>query len=313
MLIIGDLIKIAPFVRTEDYATPALRKSDGLQQKLKRKRKEIPVSKSSTRRIMALIMLMIATALFAAKPTIENVYFRDGFDKFPTVGKGTITLESGKKIKGEFRQGMVVKMGKYQFYDAQGKVHQIEPKDVKAVVFHPDEKWQKAVNGPDIQININLPGFVPKLEPKSLPYNISQFKDFDQAKNWETVYLERVNGQLMVEVNHGFDSKVKVFVPLGRHTADYGYVPKMSEMVHYLIFGGGEAGKEYKKMYVKKGDQVVVVKHLSVWGRLVMGHFTKKEFVTLFGDDKEFMDIYTKWWKRKPKYLPEYVWVYNQK
>ena len=259
-----------------------------------------------------MVAIIMVTSLFAAKPTIENVVFRDGVDKFPVVGKGRITLTSGTTIKGEFRQGMLIKMSKWQWYDTKGKLHKLKEGDVQRIELIWDKEVKKATEGPDIEININL-GVGPKIEPKNLPYNIKQFKDFDQANYYEPIILERVNGKLMVQVNNDFDSKLKVFVPLGIQPKEYGYEMQVTDIVFDLIFGGGQCGKKYSKLWIKKGDDVVFVKKPGILNKLLFGKFSKKEFVTLFGDNEAFMSIYPKPGKRKFNLMPEYIWVYNQK
>jgi hypothetical protein len=273
------------------------------------------------RSLLALAMIMmIATVAFAAKPTIENVYFRGGHDEFPIVGKGTITLTDGTSIKGEFREGMQIKMFKWQWYDTKGKLHEIKEGDVQKVVFDWDPVWKKRALGPDIEINISLGNVGPKIEPKNLPYNIKQFKDFDQVKYWEPIILERIPGEkkLMLQVNNGFDSKLKVYVPLGAKQTEFGYGmgDGIMEIIMTLIKGGGDCGKTYKVHWVVKDDKTMKIRSkyntISWW----FGAFHKKEFEKLFGDSEEMMEIYPKHWAgkhRSAKYFPEYVWVYDHK
>ena len=206
-------------------------------------------------------------------------------------------------------------MFKYQWYDTKGKLHEFKEKEIQHVEFNWDLEAKKATQGPDIEINIDLGGIGPKVEPKNLPYNIKQFKDFDQATYYEPIILERINDKLMVQVNNGFDSKLKVYVPLGAQPAEYGYGMGSSpmEIIRTLIFGGGEAGKKYSKVYVKKGDEIIVCKKPSIFGALITGKFVKKEFTKMFGDNEEVMALYPKKMKRKYELLPEYIWVYNQK
>ncbi len=266
------------------------------------------------------VLIMISSIVFSQSKDVECVKFREGFDKFPLPGKGTITLLDGTKIKGEFKQGMLIKFDKWQWYDTEGKVHEIKKKDVERVYFYPDEKFMDK----NIEINVSLSVGNKKMEEveqKNLPFNIKQFKDFDQEKYYKPVVLERVvksvnnkgkeNADLMLLVNNGFDSKYKVYVPLGAHQISYGRELNIPGMIMGI---GQEMGDYYKAIRVKKvGEtQSSVIKYPGGIPFL-FGKFRDKEFVDLFGSNQEFMQCYPKSFKRKFKYTPEFFWVYNQK
>ncbi len=264
-------------------------------------------------------LLFLAVAAFAQKPTFECVNFREGFDKFPLPGKGTITLNSGESIEGEFRQGMVIKMNKWQWFDTAGQLHQIKEKDVQRVVFFPDPTFvDKDI---EIAVNISVGGNnMENIEQKNLPFNVTQFKDFDQKKFYEPLILERVvksvnnkgdeKSGLMVLLNNGFDSKYKVYVNLGAHSKAFGEKVTLFN----LLFGGGEMGKYYKAIRVLKvGEKESMVISEPALFSFWFGKFRNKEFVKLFGDNADFMACYPKSMKRKFKYTPEFFWVYDQK
>ncbi|MCW3786963.1 hypothetical protein [Plebeiibacterium sediminum] len=266
------------------------------------------------------MLFMICSVGFSQSKDVECVKFRDGFDKFPIPGKGTITLLDGTKIKGEFKQGTLVKFDKWQWYDTKGEVHEIKKKEVERVDFYPDEKFVDK----DIEININLSvgnKTTGDVGQKDLPFNIKQFKDFDQEKYYKPLILERVvksvNGKgkesadLMLLVNNGFDSKYKVYVPLGAHQISYGRDLNIPGMIMGI---GQEMGDYYKAVRVKKvGEtQSRVIKYPGGIPFL-FGKFRNQEFVDLFGSNPDFMQCYPKSFKRKFKYTPEFFWVYNQK
>lgn len=265
-----------------------------------------------------LIFFSLASTMFAQKPTAECVSFRDGVEKFPLPGKGKITLNTGKTIEGEFKQGMVIKMNKWQWHGNDGKLYEIKEKDVKRVFFYPDMKFvDKDVN---ITVDIKIGGNS-SVENKHLPYNISQFDSFDKKKHYEPIILERVvtkvskegeeSSKLMVLVNNGFDEKHKIYIDLGiLEKSSFGKDLSLSSM----IVGGGEMGDYYSAFrVVKKGETLSrLIKKpalVSFW----FGKFRNKEFVELFGDNPEFMACYPKSMKRKFKYTPEFFWVYNNK
>jgi len=272
-----------------------------------------------SKRIKILLFLVgLTTTLFAQKPTVECVSFRDGFDKFPLPGTGVITLNSGESIKGEFKQGMTIKMNKWQWHGADGKLHEIKEKDVKRVVFSPDMTFVDKDIAIDVSINIGGKS-ASEVKNKNLPYNITQFDSFDKKKNYTPLILERVvtnisskgkeTSKLMVLVNHGFDSKYKVYVDLGHKKSEFGKDFQLTD----LLFGGGEMGDYYNSFrVVKQGvkESVLIKKpHIIPF---VFGKFRNKEFVKLFGDNPDFMSCYPKSFKRKFKYTPEFFWVYDQ-
>ncbi len=196
-------------------------------------------------------LLLLGSMMFAQKPTVECVSFREGFDKFPLPGKGTITLTNGKSIPGEFRQGMTIKMMKWQWYDNSGKLHEIKEDEVQRVEFTPDEKFvDKDI---EIAVNISIGGkSAGSVEQKNLPFNITQFKDFGQEKYYKPLVLERVvksinkkgeeKADLMVLVNNGFAHKYKVYVNLGAQQKSF----NRDASLFNLLFGGGEMGDYYK-------------------------------------------------------------------
>ncbi|HDR04319.1 MAG TPA: hypothetical protein ENN84_03630 [Candidatus Marinimicrobia bacterium] len=123
---------------------------------------------------------------------------------------------------------------------------------------------------------------------------------------------------MMLQVNNGFDKKVKVFVPIGAKQTEYGYGlgDGIMEIIMTLIKGGGDAGKNYKVVWAVKGEDVYKIKSTYGFFNRLFGTFHKKEFVKLFGDSEEMMEIYPANWNgknRRAKYFPEYVWVYDQK
>lgn len=265
-------------------------------------------------------LFFLAPALWAQNPTTECVSFRDGVEKFPLPGNGTITLNSGKTIKGEFKQGITVKLNKWQWQGKDGKLYEIKENDVQRVIFYPDMQFvDKDI---EIGINISIGGkSTSNVENKNLPFNITQFDSFDKKKYYEPIILERVitevtrkgkeKSKLMVLVNNGFDKKYKVYVDLGGH-------PQISFgrdfNIYSLLFGGGEMGDYYDSFRVVKQGETLsqLIKKpglISFW----LGKFRNKEFIDLFGDSPEFMSCYPKSIKRKFKYTPEYFWVYNQK
>jgi len=263
--------------------------------------------------------MLLCTLAFAQKPNVECVKFRDGFDKFPLPGKGKITLLDGKVIPGEFRQGMTVKMNKWQWYDKKGKLHPIKAKEVARVDFYPDQKFvDKNI---EVNIGISIGGKdAGKVEQKNLPFNIKQFKNFDEKKYYAPLVLERVvtsinkkgkeKAKLMVLVNNGFDHKYKVYVSLGHHMNSFGREFSISS----LIFGNTEMGDYYNAFRVLKvGEKESVLVRKPSGISFLFGGFRNKEFVKLFGDNEAFMACYPKSFKRKFKYTPEFFWVYDQK
>jgi hypothetical protein len=163
------------------------------------------------------------------------------------------------------------------------------------------------MEGPDISININMGA---QVVDKHLPFQIKQFKDFDQVKYYEPIILERINDELMVQVNNGFDSKYKVFVKMGQKPIEYG----KDFSLYDVIIGGGEMGEYYRTMIVqnretKENTRLKKPGLVNFW----FGAFCKKEFVTLFEDNTAFMECYPKPMKRKFQYVPEFFWVYEHK
>ncbi|MFA8435308.1 MAG: hypothetical protein ACEPOZ_12390 [Marinifilaceae bacterium] len=263
--------------------------------------------------------MLLCTLVFAQKPNVECVKFRDGFDNFPLPGKGKITLLDGKVIPGEFRQGMTVKLFKWQWYDKKGKLHQILPKQVARVDFYPDQKFvEKNI---EVNIGINIGGKdACKVESKNLPFNIKQFKNFEKKKYYSPLVLERVvtqinrkgkeKAKLMVLVNNGFDHKYKVYVDLGHHLTSFGRDFSFTN----LIFGNKEMGDYYRSFrVVKVGEKKSILLRKPSGISFLFGAFRNKEFVELFGENKEFMACYPRSFKRKFKYTPEFFWVYDQK
>jgi len=268
---------------------------------------------------VSLGVLLFCTVLMAQKKDVECVTFRKGFDEFPLPGKGTITLTDGMQIPGEFRSGMVVKMDKWQWYDKKNQLHQIKKKDVKRVEFYPDKQFVDKDIEVDVSINIGGKSAT-DVESKNLPFNITQFKDFDTEKFYQAVVLERVvksigkNGDeksdLMLLVNNGFDSKYKVYVPLGAKQVSFGRELNIPGM---LLGIGKEMGDYYKTIRVQKvgAKESVVLKNPALFSFWI-GSFRNKEFVDLFGDNTRFMqECYPKSMKRKFKYTPEFFWVYD--
>ncbi len=266
------------------------------------------------------LLVFVSSMIFAQSKDVECVKFRNGFDKFPIPGKGTIKLLDGTEIKGEFKQGVLIKFDKWQWYDTNGKVHEIKKKDVDRVEFIPDEKFLDK----DIELNINLSignKNLSEVEQKNLPFDIKQFKDFDQEKYYKPVILERVvksvsgkgkeESDLMLLVNNGFDNKYKVYVSLGAHQISYGRDLNLAGM---LMGIKNEMGDYYKAIRVKKvGETKSFVVKYPGGIPFLFGKFRNKEFVDLFGSNSSFMDCYPKSFKRKFKYTPEFFWVYNQK
>lgn len=272
-----------------------------------------------TFKILALLFLG-SNMIFSQSKDIECVKFRDGIDKFPIPGKGTITLLDGTEVKGEFKQGVIIKFDKWQWYDTTGNIHEIKEKDVYKVEFIPDEKFIEK----DIELSINLSignKNLSETEQKNLPFNIKQFKDFDYKKYYNPIILERVvksvnskgkeDSDLMLLINNGFDDKYKVYAPLGAHQVSYG---KGFNLAGMLMGVKNEMGEYYKALRVQKvGEtQSFVVKYPGGIPFL-FGKFRNKEFVNLFGSCSAFMDCYPNSFKRKFKYTPEFFWVYNQK
>ena len=267
-----------------------------------------------------LFFIGFATALLAQKPTVECVSFRDGFEKFPLPGTGEITLNSGQSIKGEFKQGMTVKLFKWQWHGKDGKLYEIKEDDVKRVVFNPDMKFvDKDI---EIDVDISIGGkSATGVEDKNLPFNIPQFGSFDKEKHYKPVTLERVttdiskkgkeSSKLMVLVNNGFDQKYKVYVDLGGHKQlSFGRDFNLFSM----LFGGGEMGDYYDSFrVVKQGETLSQLIKKPGGISFLLGGFRTKEFVQLFGDNPDFMACYPKSMKRKFKYTPEFFWVYNHK
>lgn len=268
---------------------------------------------------LLLLMLFSFTILWGQKPTTECVAFRDGFDKFPFPGKGTITLVSGQKIKGEFKEGLLIKMFKWQWYDTKGQLHEIKPDDVARVELLPDTKFlDKEI---ELNVNISIGGkSTSKVQQKNLPFNIDQFATFDRDKYYKPVVAERVvtkigkdgkeKSKLMLLVNNGFDSKYKVYVNFGAKPISFG----RGINLYSLLFGGGEMGDYYKSYrVVRVGEKKSMVLKKPALIPFLIGAFRNKEFVDLFGDSSDFMACYPKSFKRKFKYVPEFFWVYNQK
>jgi len=262
------------------------------------------------KKIFLLFMTVLSLSAFAQKPTVENMSFRNGDTKIPFPGKGTITTTAGKAIKGEFRQGMLVKMGKWQWYDTKGTLHQIKENDIQKVIFYPDQNELKKVNGPDVEVNISLGGnksFV----PKTLEFSVAQPKDFDFVKSYEPIILERVtfkNGKsdLMVLVNNGFDSKIKAYVKRNSQITEYG----KEFNLYSVLFGGGESGKYYSSgLYLQKGDKLYKMKKPALVKKWIKKPFRITDFETLFGDNKKMMSFYPDFKQRKYENLAEYVWV----
>lgn len=271
------------------------------------------------KRIKILSFLVGVTSTLLAQTPIECVSFRDGFDKFPLPGKGVITLNSGESIKGEFKQGMTIKMNKWQWHGDDGKLHEIKEKDVKRVVFSPDMKFVDKDIAIDVSISIGGKSAT-DVKNKNLPFNITQFDSFDKEKYYTPLILERVvtsisskgkeSSKLMVLVNNGFDSKYKVYVDLGVKKLEFGKDFQITD----LLFGGGEMGDYYDAFrVVKQGAEVSQL--IKKPGKIpfLFGKFRNKEFVKLFGDNPDFMACYPKSFKRKFKYTPEFFWVYDQK
>lgn len=257
---------------------------------------------------MVLAFGLVSLLSYGQKSTVENIYFREGVASFPTVGKGTITLNDGTKIKGEFKKGMLVKMNKWQWHDQSGKVHQIKAKNVQRVEFIEDAQVAAAREGLNIEINIKV-GSNPTFVPKALDFPVQQFSDFDSEKHYEPIILERVGNKLMALVNNGFDAKYKIYVPIGVNPIEYG----TGFSFYDLLFGGGECGKYYKSLRVvntKTGELTKLRKPALVpfW----LGAFRNKTFTNLFGESEDFMNHYPVSMKRKYRYMPEFIWVYNQ-
>lgn len=273
-----------------------------------------------SKRIKILSFLVgVTSTLLAQNPTVECVSFRDGFDKFPLPGKGVITLNSGESIKGEFKQGVTIKMNKWQWYGTDGKLHEIKEADVQRVVFNPDMKFVDKDIAVDVSISIGGKSAT-DVKNKNLPFNISQFDSFDKEKHYTPLILERVvtnisskgkeSSKLMVLVNNGFDSKYKVYVDLGHKKSEFG---KEFNLFN-LLFGGGEMGDYYSSFRVTKqgtNESQIIKKPAGI--PFLLGAFRNKEFVELFGENPDFMACYPKSFKRKFKYTPEFFWVYDQK
>lgn len=272
------------------------------------------------KKIKLLILMVCSVSMaWAQKPTVECVAFRQGFDNFPIPGKGTITLISGESIKGEFQQGLTVKMDRWQWHGDDGQLHQIKAKDVQRVVFSPDMKFvDKDIA---IHVGINIGGKSSSdIQNKNLPFNIPQFDSFNREKYYKPLILERVvtsiskkgkqNSRLMVLVNNGFDSRYKVYVDLGQKPTSFG----RGLNPFSLLFGGGETGNYYKSFWVlKKGAPQSIRIKQPAGIPFLFGAFRNKEFVDLFSDNPDFMSCYPKSFKRKFKYTPEFFWVYDQK
>lgn len=262
--------------------------------------------------LLLIVFAVFSLSAFAQKPTIENMSFRNGDAKIPFPGKGTITTNKGEVIKGEFRKGMEVKMGKWQWFDTKGNLHQIKEDDIKKVVFYPDPDELKKVNGPDVQVNISLGGNKSYV-PKTLEFPVAQPKDFDFAKAYEPIILERVtfeNGKsdLMVLVNNGFDKKIKAYVHRNTQIHEYGN----SFSLYAMLFGGGQTGKFYASgLYMLKGNKLYKTIKPSVFGEWINKKFKVKSFETYFGDNPKMMGFYPVK-TRKFSNLAEYVWVYDK-
>ncbi len=265
------------------------------------------------------VLIGLTSVLWAQNPTVECVSFRDGFEKFPLPGTGVITLRSGESIKGEFKQGMTIKMNKWQWHGTDGELHQIKEADVQRVVFNPDMKFVDK----DIAINVGISiggKNASDVSNKNLPFNISQFDSFNKEKYYKPLILERVvtkvsakgkeNSQLMLLVNNGFADKYKVYVSLGHMKSEFG----KDFNLFSLLFGGGEMGDYYSSFRVqKKGTRESLLIKKPGLIPFLFGSFRNKEFVELFGDNPDFMACYPKSFKRKFKYTPEFFWVYNHK
>lgn len=265
------------------------------------------------KKLVVILLAVMSIGAFAQKSTVENICFRNGDATIPFPGKGSITLNTGENIKGEFRQGMMVKMNKWQWYDESGKLQEIKEADVKRIVFYPDQVELSKVKGPEIELNISLGGnktFV----PQSIPFNIAQPKDFDFVKAYEPIVMDRVtfsNGKstLLVLVNNGWDSKIKVYVYPNKQQTEYG---RDANLVNTFT-GGGEAGAYYNGgAYLLKPDGTLYEsgKDPGLLKEPLFKNFKKKRFERFFGDNEEFMALYPQK-ERKFKKLAEYVWVYN--
>ena len=73
---------------------------------------------------------------------------------FPLFQKESITLTDGKTIKGEFREGMLIKMFKWQWYDTKGKLHELKEGDVQKVVFEWDYVYKKERWDPTLRLTL---------------------------------------------------------------------------------------------------------------------------------------------------------------
>ncbi|PWH85013.1 hypothetical protein [Brumimicrobium oceani] len=267
-----------------------------------------------------LIFILMSSFMWAQAPTQECVSFRDGFEKFPLPGKGEITLNSGETIEGEFKQGMTIKMNKWQWHGKDGNLHEIKEVDVNRVVFYPDMQFVDQDITVDVNISIGDKN-LSQVVDKDLPYDIPQFSTFDKEEHYKPVILERVitdiskkgkeKSKLMVLVNNGFDAKYKVYVDLGgARQLTFGQDVTMVSMVK----GGGEMGSYYDAFrVVKQGEKMSQLIKKPGMVSFLIGGFRNKEFVQLFGDNPEFMACYPKSMKRKFKYTPEFFWVYNHK
>jgi hypothetical protein len=265
------------------------------------------------------VLFCLSSIIWAQKPTTECVAFREGFDKFPLPGKGTITLISGESIEGSFEQGMTVKMNKWQWHGKDGKLHEIKADDVARVVFYPDMKFVD--KDLEVSVNISIGGkSASNVEQKNLPFNITQFSSFDKKKYYTPVILEKVitniskkgkeTSKLMLLVNNGFDQKYKVYVDLGAKQVSFG----REFSIGSLLFGGGEMGDFYTAFrVVKNGEKQSQLIKKPAGIPFLFGAFRNKEFVDLFGENQDFMGCYPKSMKRKFKYTPEFFWLYNQK
>ncbi|MFO7940707.1 MAG: hypothetical protein R6U66_13250 [Bacteroidales bacterium] len=266
------------------------------------------------KKIITILLTLLAFTAFSQKATIENMAFRNGDAKIPFPGKGTITTLEGKVIKGEFRKGMMVKMNKWQWYDNNGKLHQIKKKEIKKIVFYPDPTELSKVNGPDVSVNISI-GNNAGLTPKTLQFDVEQPKDFDFTKAYEPVIMERVefkNGKsrLMVLVNNGYDSKIKAYVNPNRQLKEYGHDMSLFS----LIFGGGEVGAYYNGgLYLKKGDELYKLgRKPSLFAKWIKKPFRINDFELFFGDNEKMIGFYPGFKTRKYENIAEYIWVYDR-
>lgn len=265
------------------------------------------------------LMLFSVTMMWGQKQSTECVAFRDGFDSFPCPGKGTIILVSGEKIEGEFKEGLTVKLMKWQWYDTKGQLHEIKPADVARVELLPDMKFVDK----DVELNVNISiggKSASEVHQKNLPFNIDQFDTFDKDKYYKPVVIEKVvtnitkkgkeKSKLMLLVNNGFDSKYKVYVDFGAKPLSFG----REFNIFSMLFGGGEMGDYYDSYrIVKVGEKESVLIKKPGGIAFLFGAFRNKEFVDFFGDSSDFMACYPRSFKRKFKYVPEFFWVYDQR